>query len=156
MQTSSGTTRRGNWPDIAFGLFLIVVSALVLFETRGLKMGTTIDMGAGFMPKVLAIILGVSGVVIVLRNAMKGFARIESVKLRSLALVSASLAAFALLLPIFGVVIATIALTVLAMLAGDEVKIKELIIYPLALAAFTTLVFAVGLKLPMPIWPTFL
>ena len=42
------------------------------------------------------------------------------------------------------------------MLAGEKVKKKELIIYPIALAVFTTLAFVVGLKLPMSIWPTFL
>ena len=59
-------------------------------------------------------------------------------------------------MPTFGVVVATIVLAVLSMLAGEKVKKKELIIYPIALAVFTTLAFVVGLKLPMSIWPTFL
>ena len=155
MNASNGK-KRGNWPDIAFGLFLIGISVLVLFETRHLKMGTTIEMGAGFMPKVLAIILGISGIVTVIRNALKGHVKVEAVKLRPLFFVSAAFAAFALLLPTFGVVVSTIVLTVLAMLGGEDIKKKDFLIYPIALAAFTTLVFVIGLQLPMPIWPTFL
>ncbi|MEF9973905.1 MAG: tripartite tricarboxylate transporter TctB family protein [Clostridia bacterium] len=156
MNASNSQNKRGNWPDIAFGMLLIGVSVLVLIETRNLQMGTTMDMGAGFMPKVLATILGVSGIAVVIRNAFRSQVKIEKVKVRSLVLVLASFAAFALLLPKFGVVVSTIVLAVLSMLAGEDTKKKELIIYPIALAIFTTLVFVVGLKLPMPIWPTFL
>lgn len=156
MNENLGKGKRGSWPDIAFGIFLIIVGAVALIETRNLKMGTTMDMGPGFMPRVLASILGVAGVITVVKNAFKPQAKIEAVRLRSLLLVCSSFAAFALLLPTFGVVVATIALTVLSMLAGEKVKKKELIIYPIALAVFTTLAFVVGLKLPMSIWPTFL
>lgn len=122
MNENIGKGKRGSWPDTAFGIFLIIVSAVALIETRNLKMGTTMDMGPGFMPRVLASILGVAGVVTVVKSAFKPHAKIERVKLRSLILVCASFAAFALLLPTFGVVVATVVLAVLSMLAGEEVK----------------------------------
>ena len=52
MNENLGKGKRGSWPDIAFGLFLIIVGAVALIETRDLKMGTTMDMGPGFMPRV--------------------------------------------------------------------------------------------------------
>ena len=110
MNENIGKGKRGSWPDTAFGIFLIIVSAVALIETRNLKMGTTMDMGPGFMPRVLASILGVAGVVTVVKSAFKPHAKIERVKLRSLILVCASFAAFALLLPTFGVVVATVVL----------------------------------------------
>lgn len=157
MNKSFTECKRGSWPDIAFGIFLVIVSAVALHQTRNLNMGTTMDMGPSFMPRVLASVLGVAGVIYIIRNVRKPYAGIEPIRTRSLILVCSSFAAFALLLDVFGLVVSTVVLTVLAMLAGDEIRNKkELIIYPIALTVFTVLAFVVGLRLPISIWPSFL
>jgi hypothetical protein len=55
-----------------------------------------------------------------------------------------------------GLVAATIVLIIFASLASHEFTWKAALISAVLLAAFTVIAFAYGLKLQMPVWPSFL
>ena len=49
--------RRTDWQDLLFGLFLIAVAGIALAATRTLSGGTAADMGPGYVPRAIAIML---------------------------------------------------------------------------------------------------
>ena len=53
--------RRTDWQDLLFGLFLIAVAGIALAATRTLSGGNAADMGPGYMPRAIAIMLLASG-----------------------------------------------------------------------------------------------
>ena len=55
-----------------------------------------------------------------------------------------------------GLVTAVPILIVIASLAGDEFRWPGVIINSVVLTAFSWLIFIYGLKLTIPLWPTFL
>ena len=94
---------RGNHPDIAFGVALIVIAAIALTEIRALGSGTASNMGGGYVPRALSLFLLVTG----LFYAVRGFllrprVAIAAVGWKSLGLVVASIASFALTLETLG------------------------------------------------------
>jgi len=147
---------RGNHPDIAFGVALIVIAAIALTEIRALGSGTASNMGGGYVPRALSLFLLVTG----LFYAVRGFllrprVAIAAVGWKSLGLVVASIASFAITLETLGLFGATLVMTVFASLANREVRWVEMLVFAVGMAAFTVAVFIVGLKLALPVWPTF-
>jgi hypothetical protein len=59
-------------------------------------------------------------------------------------------------LPHLGMVIALPILVVIAAKAGDEFHWGEVLFNAVVLTAFSWLIFIVGLKLTIPLWPSFL
>jgi len=149
--------KKGNQPDIAFGLFLVALSSIALFELRTLESGTAANMGGGYVPRALCLFLLVVGAFYV----VSGFLRrkheaIPAVKWRSFGLVFAAIASFAFTLEFLGLFGATILMTVLASLANEKPRWIELIGFSIGMAVVTVIVFILGLALPLPIWPSFL
>jgi hypothetical protein len=147
---------RGNHPDIAFGLALIVIAAIALIEIRALGSGTASNMGGGYVPRALSLFLLVTG----LFYAVRGFllrprVAIAAVGWKSLGLVVASIASFALTLETLGLFAATVVMTLFASLANRERRWLEMLVFAVGMAGFTVVVFIVGLKLALPVWPTF-
>ena len=62
----------------------------------------------------------------------------------------------ALHIPAFGMIVAIIALTFIAALAGDEFNWKEIAILSVVLAIGSYAAFVWLLKLQFPVWPTFI
>ena len=62
---------------------------------------------------------------------------------------------FGLIVTPLGMAISTVILIVLASAASQEFRPKEALIAAILLAVLAVGVFVVGLKLQLPIWPTF-
>jgi hypothetical protein len=58
--------------------------------------------------------------------------------------------------PAFGLIAAIYALTLVAALAGEEFKIKEVLVLATVLAIMSYLAFIVLLKLQFQVWPAFI
>jgi hypothetical protein len=74
-------------------------------------------------------------------------------KPRPLISVLVSLAAFALLLPRGGLALATLATMACSTFATADYKWRESVIFAVVITAFTILLFAYGLGLPLSVWP---
>ena len=59
-------------------------------------------------------------------------------------------------IPAMGMVLAIVALTFIAALAGNEFKFREVLILSILLAVGSYLAFVVLLKLQFPVWPSFI
>ncbi|MCY1556806.1 hypothetical protein D9M68_935930 [compost metagenome] len=73
--------------------------------------------------------------------------------LRPSLFIAAGVLAFALLVPVLGLLLATVAMTLLSGYARPQVRLGEQIALGLALAGFGGLVFAWGLGLQLPVLP---
>ncbi|KGM35008.1 tripartite tricarboxylate transporter TctB family protein [Inquilinus limosus] len=146
---------RINWPDLLFGLFLCAVAAVVLVAIRKLGFGSPADMGPGFMPRVLSVGAAGFGLVFALRSLVAGHEGIEAPKLRPILGILAAVAVFALLAAKAGLAIAAFATVVVAGLASRETRLRETVVFAVALAAGAVILFIVLLDLPVPVWPRF-
>jgi hypothetical protein len=93
------------------------------------------------------------GGVIVSKGAMAGGNTLTRWHLRPLLLILVAVAAFALLIEPAGLAIATTAIVLIGAAGGAEFRLLEGIALAVGLAAAAVVLFVVGLKLSIPIWP---
>ncbi len=147
------TRRRFDWPDLAFGAFLVAVAAGTLVATRGLSGGTAADMGPGYMPRAIALILLAFGLFFAGRGLLRGPVGIEPLRLRPILGVGAAVGVFALLIETAGLALASFAAILIAAAASRESRFFEVILFGVAVTAGAVLLFVKALALPVSIWP---
>ena len=145
--------RRLDWPDLLFGTFLIAVSAGAFAATAKLSGGSAADMGPGYMPRAIALILLGFGLFFTGRGLTRRHAGIERVQARPMLGIAVAVGTFALLIEGAGLVAASFAAVLLAAAASRESRLFEVILFGLCVAAGAVLLFVKALALPVPIWP---
>lgn len=147
-----------NRKDFYAGVMFVGISSGFGYLAQDYAMGTTDRMGPGYFPTMLAALLGVLGLITLVMSFIPKHSKEppEKTDWRGLGLVLISVASFALLLPVLGYVVATVALTLIAALASREFSWKTAIVLAAALAVFGITVFGYGLQLQFAILPPFL
>jgi putative tricarboxylic transport membrane protein len=149
--------KRGNRPDIAFGIVLIATAVIALIEIRGLGSGTASNMGGGYVPRALSVFLLIMGLFYALRGfLLHRYVAMPAIGWKSAGLVCAAIAVFAFTLETLGLFVATLLMTIFASLANKEHRWVEMIIFAVGMSVFTVIVFILGLKLALPVWPVFI
>lgn len=137
--------------NVLSGLIFTGVGVGVVIASMDYDFGSVARMGPGFFPRVLGVVLTALGIVI----AVRGFASPRSTfhieRVRPIAAIGGSLALFAWVAPRFGFAPALLGACLLSMLAIPRPSIKELVLVPVVLCAFCSLVFIYGLGLAIPI-----
>lgn len=150
--------RRDFWSGIMFAGFGATFAVLA----REYDLGTLRQMGPGWFPFALGLLLTLLGILIVFSAARSRPGghddddAIEPVGWRALLLVLLSIAVFALLLPYLGVIVAIVLMVVTSALAGHEKRPLEVVIVAIALSFACYAIFIYGLGVPLPVWPIFL
>jgi len=130
--------------QIAFGL-------TALWFGRHLQMGTTVRMGPGYVPHMLAyIMMSLGGIITVVALVTTGEPT-EAPKWKPITMVTIGIVCFALLFERAGLLPALVALVLIASLGGDEFKLTEVLGNMVALAVLCVLVFKVGLGMNISI-----
>jgi hypothetical protein len=145
--------KRIDWPDLLLGLFLLLVATLTLVATRKLGIGTAANMGPGYMPRVIAIAVMLFGAFFTGRGLLRSHLGIARVQLRSLIAIPLAVALFSLLVEFAGLAIASLVTIIVAAYATHEFRTREAVIFGVAIAAVSVLLFVQLLSLPLPIWP---
>ena len=149
--------KRGNRPDIAFGIVLIAIAVIALIEIRGLGSGTASNMGGGYVPRTLSSFLLIMGLFYALRGfLLHSYVAMPKIGWKSAGLVCLAIAVFALTLETLGLFVATLLMTIFASLANKERRWAEMIIFAVGMSVFTVIIFIAGLKLALPVWPVFI
>jgi hypothetical protein len=132
------------------------LAAIVL--GRKYPVGTPAAMGPGMFPMILGGCLGVLGLACSLRAMRPGkaVARIEELQPRPVLVVLGSIVAYGVTLPKMGLVVASMLLVIISRLAAPGFRWVEVTVFGAILTLGCVLVFVVGLKMPVPIWPMFL
>jgi hypothetical protein len=144
---------RINVPDLAFGGFLIALGAAAFVLAGELGAGSAASMGPGYVPRALALLILLYGAVFCIRAAFAGWRPFPVVAIRPLLLILASVALFALLLPVAGLALTSVVVVLCAGLAAADVRLRENALLALGLATFAVALFVKGLGLPIRVWP---
>jgi hypothetical protein len=134
---------------VAFGTAAVVLGARY-------NLGTAARMGPGYFPRILGILLIALGGIIAMRGLRTNGPAIPAWRLRPTLVVLGSVVLFGLIVDRAGLALSTVVLIVLASAASTEFRWKEALLSGALLAVLAVAVFILGLKLQLPIWPTFL
>jgi len=148
-----------NPQDLAAGLFLILVAALALIFSASLPIGKLLNMGPGYVPRLLAWILGALGLLV----AVRGFTTDQPAEAgsltewawRPLLALTASILVFAFLLEWAGLLICVLATVAVSGLAAEGIKPLQSLAVGVVLAAISAVLFVLGLGMPLRLWPEF-
>jgi len=133
------------------GLVLVLIGAAFAWGGHVYGIGTVARMGAGFFPFATGMIVVGLGVLIAIGALIRREGTVDHPALRPLALVSASIGAFALLIPTLGFVPASLSASALAASAHPEARPIPVLLLSVAITAGTWLIFVRLLGLPIPL-----
>ena len=133
--------------DFLSGVMFIVFGLVALWFGRNLQMGTTVRMGPGYVPHMLAYIMMVLGGIISVIALVTPGEITEAPKWKPITMVTIGIVIFALLFESTGMFPALVALVFIASLGGDEFKFLEVIGNIAVLTILCVLVFKVGLSM---------
>ena len=139
--------------DLGSGALFTALGAAGYWLTLELPVGSALSMGSGFVPRGIALILVGLGLVISGRAFAVRVAQAPVFFIRPMLFVFAALLFFAAAIGPLGLALTVPIAVVLAGLASRESRPREVAVLAILLSAALVLVFVVGLKLPVPVWP---
>ncbi len=146
--------------DLWSGLMFIVVgAAFAIGAAVNYSFGSSARPGPAYFPFGLGVLLALLGLFILFESLTiktEDGDKIGAWAWKPLIWISASVAVFGWALPLLGMVIALPLLVIVSAKAGDEFHWGEAVMNAAILTAASWLIFVVGLKLTIPMWPSFL
>jgi hypothetical protein len=160
--------------DLAGGLFLLGLAALGLAGGFNLPFGTLSGIGSGLMPRVVAILVGIFGVLLVAQALFIEGDRLERWHARGPVFVLGAVLVFAMLIrgstlnfggvlgipliasvriPPLGLVVAGPLAVVVSAFADRETRLPEIVIFAVVMTLLCGLLFKELLNLPIPFDP---
>ena len=134
---------------VAFGVFCAIVA-------RSYSLGTAEDIGAGYFPFWLAVVLSLLGAILCASSLAPRAERTEIARLdwKSTLWIVGAVVLFAFLLEYLGVVLSMVVLVLVSSMGSHEFTWKGAVGSAVILAVIVYLVFVKGLHLQFPAWPT--
>jgi hypothetical protein len=153
--------------DFFSGVMFTTVGAAFAVGATTYNIGDGARMGPGYFPLMLGILLSVLGLLIVFQALVVETAdggKIGRWAWKPLFFVIAANVAFGVLLgglpsiglPAMGLILAIYALTIIASLAGEHFKLRDVLVLATILAVGSYIAFIWALKLQIQVWPTFI
>ena len=153
--------------DFYSGLLYTVVGAAFAYGATSYTIGTGARMGPGYFPLLLGSILAIIGGVILFKSLVVETPtgdQVGSWAWKPLVFIIAGNLLFGVLLgglpsiklPAMGLIVAIYGTTLVVSMAGDQFKVKEVLILATVLSVMSYLAFIMLLKLQFPVWPTFI
>lgn len=134
--------------DFLAGLLMVGVGGIAFYMALDYPFGSSLRMGPGYFPRVLAGIMIAFGIYIGARG-MRNPEKVEGIwGWKALALVSAAFIAFGWLMDHIGFVPSLVVLFFTAAFAGHEFRWKEVAVLTVIMIVFAWAVFIHGLGLP--------
>jgi hypothetical protein len=130
-----------NPQDLLAGLVLIGVALFALWAAASLSQGRLGAVGPGMMPRGTAILVGLVGLLVALTAFVAPGPRLERWSLRGPFFVCLALVAFAITIRWIGLLVA----------GPPETRIKEILLFGIAVTIFSIALFKYVLNLPIPV-----
>lgn len=150
--------QRFNDKNLAAGLLYLAVGLAFAVGARNYQLGSASNMGPGFLPFWLGVILACLGAIMAAAAVWRRRPAdpVERWDLRRLVLIVGSAALFGLLLRPFGLLVSTAVLVFVASFARDGFRYRTTIASVLLFPPLVALFFVVILGMSFPIWPSVL
>ncbi len=153
--------------DFYSGLMFTVVGGAFAIGATTYNIGTGARMGPGYFPLLLGIILAVLGGMIMFKGVVTRTEtgdKLGSMAWRPLGYIIGANVLFGVLLgglpkfgiPAMGLVAAIFGLTIMASLAGEKFKLREVLVLAAILAVISYGAFVKLLALQFQVWPAFI
>jgi len=145
--------------DFFSGLMFIVVGVVFAIGATNYSMGSSAKPGAGYFPLILSVLMAILGGIVLFKSLTietEGGDPIGDIAWRPLVVIVVAIAVFGATINSLGLVIAVPILILISSLAGDEFKWFGVVVNSIVLTLFSWLIFVVGLKLTIPLWPKFI
>ena len=145
--------------DFWSGLMFMVVGIAFAWGATTYNFGSSARPGPGYFPFGLGILLALLGAFMLFEALTIETDDGEPIgpwAWKPLSMITATVAIFGWTLPHLGMVIALPILVVISALAGDEFHWKDALINSVILTIGSWVIFIYGLKLTIPLWPTFI
>ncbi|MDH6168813.1 tripartite tricarboxylate transporter TctB family protein [Variovorax sp. RKNM96] len=153
--------------DFFSGVMFTTVGGAFAIGATTYTVGNGARMGPGYFPLMLGILLAILGVVIMFQAMVVETTdgdKIGKWAWKPLAFVLGANLAFGILLgglpsiglPAMGMIIAIYALTIISSMAGEQFKLRDVLVLSTILAAGSYVAFIWALKLQIQVWPTFI
>lgn len=139
--------------DLLAGIFFILVGAVLGDIATDYPFGSAQEMGPGYLPLCLSVLIVLFGVVIGLRGLRASRTETITFALPTLLAIVASVGAFGPLLERFGLAIAIPVLVVVSRVVGGHRNWLEILLISVVLTVFCVLVFVWALNGAIPVWP---
>ena len=146
--------RIGNKRDFYSGLVLIGFGLAALSIARNYRMGTALRMGPGYFPIVLSSLLILIGIIVAGLALRSDEVTSPKLALRPLLIVTGATVFFGVFIDGAGMVLATLGMVVASRLARPGYPWLETAILAAGLTALCVAVFYFGIRIQMPLLPT--
>ena len=139
--------------DLLSGLLFCAVAAAAIWLSRDLDYGSTRNMGAGFFPRWIAILLLALGAFIALRGFVIDGPRLERISWPLALPILASVVLFGVAVTQLGLLLAVALAIAAAAFAGRHYRRGEVALLAVGMALFCAALFVWGLGLPIDLLP---
>jgi hypothetical protein len=145
--------------DFWAGLMFLVAGLAFAWGATEYNFGSSARPGPGYFPLGLGLILAALGAAVLFKALTietENGDPVGAIAWKPLTIVVGAMVMAGLLLPRLGLVITLPLLVVVAAMASDEFHWGEALLNALALTVFSWAIFIWGLKLIIPLWPSFI
>jgi hypothetical protein len=145
--------------DFWSGVMFIAIGIGFAVGAGNYSLGTSARPGPGYFPLMLSVIMAILGAIVLFKSLTietEGGDPVGAFAWRPLLIVVASIVVFGLLLPRLGLFITVPLLILMVSFATTEFSWVGTLVNAVVLTIFAWLVFVVGLKLTIPLYPAFL
>lgn len=156
-----------NQRDFAAGIMFTVVGVAFAWGATNYNIGEGARMGPGYFPLMIGSLLAVLGLLVAFEGLVvetEDGGPIGSIAWKPLFFIIASNLIFGVMLgglpnlgiPAMGLIVGIYALTIVAAMAGDQFRWKEVLVLATVLAIGSYFAFVYLLSLQFPVWPSFI
>jgi len=143
--------------DFWAGVMFLAIGGMFAGIAFTYKLGTAARMGPGFFPFFLGLILAGFGIAILITALRPKNAgpTVDKFHWGPIFWVLMPIVVFGVMLKILGMIVMGFVVVIVSSIGHEEFKLKPTIWLALGLVIFCSLVFVGGLKLPIPLCPSF-
>lgn len=134
-----------NYKDLGSGLFFVLFGLGAYVVNSAYRFGDPTDIGPGFFPTTLSVILMAIGAAMVAKSFFATPAKLETVNWRAMIATMLAIIAFGLSLKPLGLAPAIVLLSVISQLGSRDVRLVSATVTTIVLAVASTAIFYYGL-----------
>ena len=142
--------------DFFAGLLFVAFGVVALVMVQAYAIGTPARMGPGYFPRLLGILLVVSGGVQALIGLRSKPELAVEWHWQPLFTLLIGVALFVVMTPWLGLIVAALVMSFVASAASREFRWQEALLVGVILGGAAAALFVYGLGVPLPVWPWFM
>jgi putative tricarboxylic transport membrane protein len=139
--------------DLVAGIAVMGIAGFALWQGADLGVGTLRQMGAGMLPRALAVLFAALGALLAISALFSANAALSRIRPRGPVMVLAAVIAFGLGVRPLGLLLAGPLTVLIGATASPETRWRETLIFAAVMTALCVGLFKLALGLPIPLAP---